>query len=270
VSGPALSKQIRKLEAELGLTLLDRSAHPVRLTADGQEFVTCAREVLAAADHAVAVAAAARRRGTGGLTVGFVLGFAGALTRPILDGLAAADPDTAVELVELPFGEQVSAVGRSVVDAAFARAPLRPDRRVRFEPVLTERRCVMLPAGHRLAGRASIGIGELAGERQVRLADDVLDPAWSRWWAADPRPDGTRPDYLAAIHTINEFIEFVAAGRAFGITTRSLGDQFARSDITLVPVHDIEPSELYLCSRIADRSAAVARLRQIVGKLTRE
>ena len=293
VSGSALSKQIRKLEAELGLTLLDRGSHPVRLTGEGEEFVAAAREVLAAADHAVAVAAAARRRLTGALTVGFVLGFAGHLTRPILDGLAGVDtagtaaagagtaaagagtaggdgpaaPEVRVELVELGFGEQVAAVWRGTVDASFVRAPLRPDRRVRFELVLTEPRCVLLSARHRLAGRASVDIAELAGEPQVRLADDVVDPQWSRWWSIDPRPDGSRPDYLAAIHTVNEFLEFIAGGRALGITTPSLGEQFSRSDIALVPIADVPGSELYLCTRDRDRSPAVAALRRVVRRV---
>lgn len=267
VSGPALSKQIRKLESELGLTLLDRSSHPVRLTGEGEEFVAAAREVLAAADHAVAVAAAARRRLTGTLTIGFVLGFAGQLTRPILDGLAGddpAEPAVPVELVELGFGEQIAAVWRGTVDAGFVRAPLRPDRRVRFEPVLTEPRCVLISARHRFAGRESVRIAEMAGEPQVRLADDVVDPEWSRWWSVDPRPDGSRPDYLAAIHTINEFLEFIAGGRAFGITTPSLGEQFSRSDIALVPIADVPESELYLCTRVGDRSAPVGALRRVV------
>lgn len=264
VSGPALSKQIRKLESELGLTLLDRGSHPVRLTGEGEEFAAAAREVLAAADHAVAVAAAARRRLTGALTIGFVLGFAGHLTRPILDGLAGQDPGISVELVELGFGEQVAAVWQGRVDAGFVRAPLRPDRRVRFEPVLTEPRCVLLSSRHRLAGRESVAIGELAGEPQVRLAGDVVDEEWSRWWSVDPRPDGSRPDYLAAIHTVNEFLEFIAGGRALGITTPSLGEQFSRSDIALVPIADVAASELYLCTRAGDRSSSVATLRRVV------
>lgn len=273
VSGPALSKQIRKLEAELGLTLLDRASHPVRLTGEGEEFVAAAREVLTAADHAVAVAAAARRRLTGALTVGFVLGFAGQLTRPILDGLAGQDPaapEIPVELVELGFGEQVAAVWRGTVDAAFVRAPLRPDRRVRFELVLTEPRCVLLAARHHLAGRESVRIAELAGEPQVRLADDVVDPQWSRWWSVDPRPDGSHPDYLASIHTVNEFLEFIAGGRAIGITTPSLGEQFSRSDIALVPISDVPASELYLCTRDRDRSPSVAALRRIIREVSEQ
>jgi DNA-binding transcriptional LysR family regulator len=143
------------------------------------------------------------------------------------------------------------------------RAPLRPDGRVCFEPVLTEPRCVMVSARHRLAGRESVRIDELSGEPQVRLADDVVDPEWSRWWSVDPRPDGSHPAYLASIHTVNEFLEFIAGGRALGITTPSLGEQFSRSDIALVPIADVPPSELYLCTRYRDRSPSVAALRRV-------
>src|SRR3954447_23523877 len=58
VSQPALSKQIRDLEEELGFSLLERSAKSVRLTAAGQVFLVEARQVLKRADEAVQAARA--------------------------------------------------------------------------------------------------------------------------------------------------------------------------------------------------------------------
>src|SRR6266542_221234 len=53
VSQPALSRQIRDLEAEIGFSLLERTAKSVRLTAAGKVFLIEAREVLERTDEAV-------------------------------------------------------------------------------------------------------------------------------------------------------------------------------------------------------------------------
>jgi DNA-binding transcriptional LysR family regulator len=264
ISGPALSQHVRKLEKQLRLTLIDRDSHPVRVTEQGAGFAEAARALLAANDHAVALATASRRRQEGLFTIGFVLTFAGPLTQAILDGFAEAVPGLTVNLVELGFGEQLEAVGNGIVDASFLRGPVRPDRRVRVEPVLTEPRALAVSVRNPLAGRTAINIVDVGPQPQIRFEDPSLDPSWARWWAADPRPDGSRPRYGPAIRTISEFLALVAADRGVGITTPSVGSQFARPDIVYLPINDIPPSESLLCTRADDRSPAVDHLRRIV------
>src|SRR6059058_3848925 len=53
VSQPALSRQIRDLEDEIGFCLLERTAKSVRLTEAGRAFLNDARELLRQADEAV-------------------------------------------------------------------------------------------------------------------------------------------------------------------------------------------------------------------------
>jgi hypothetical protein len=60
------------------------------------------------------------------------------------------------------------------------------------------------------------------------------------------------------------------SGQVLGGARGSDGDlyvseQFSRSDITLVPIADVPPSELYLCTRLRDRSPSVAALRRVTG-----
>src|SRR3974390_2431677 len=71
VSQPALSRQIRDLEEELGFSLFERSAKSVRLTAAGKAFLTEARAVLQRADEAVTTARAVAAGGQTELHVGY-------------------------------------------------------------------------------------------------------------------------------------------------------------------------------------------------------
>ena len=70
VSQPALSRQIRDLEDELGFLLLERSARSVRLTQAGRAFLTEARAVLQRAEHAVKATRAIASGGGGELPAG--------------------------------------------------------------------------------------------------------------------------------------------------------------------------------------------------------
>lgn len=266
ISAPTLTQQIRKLEAQVHLTLLDRGSHPVKPTAEGRAFIEAARTVLAAAEQATAIAATTARQRDRRFTIGFVLGFVGPLNRPILDGFAAAAPQVTLELVELAFAEQVSAVIRGQVDASFIRGPMQATAAVRLDRVLREPRVLAVPSDHRFAQRPSVRITEVGDEPQAKIADDVVDPAWSRWWAADPRPDGSSPNYGPSLHTMTEFLEQIASTRAVGITTMSLATQYPRSDIAYIQIEDIPEAEVFLCTRADDDSPLVTALREISRK----
>src|SRR5213079_166720 len=100
VSQPALSRQVRDLEEELGFPLLERSAKSVRLTDAGRVFLPEARAVLQRADDAVK---AARAIATGASELH--VGYAGSPTVRILPGtlraFQAEHPDVRVRLHDL-------------------------------------------------------------------------------------------------------------------------------------------------------------------------
>lgn len=265
ISPPALSQQIRRLERQVGVRLIDRSSHPVRPLPDSLEFVEAARAVLVESDRAMAIARGLRRRSENRLSVGFVLTFAGPFTRPILDEFAVAAPDVTIELVELGFGDQVAAVLDGTVDVSFAVGPLEPDRRLTTDVVLTEPRRLAVAATHPLAQRGSVRITEIAESPQICVAPDQVTNRWFRWWSVDPRPDGSRPRYGPPCHSAVDFLEFVGSGRGVGITASSLGDLFPRPGIAYVPIEDVEDSTTYFCSRSGDPAPVVQRLRRVVN-----
>jgi DNA-binding transcriptional LysR family regulator len=172
ITQPALSRQIRQFEHELGVELFERNSRQVRLTPAGKRLAEDGARLLADGDAAVA---RARRAGAGGLslTVGFMLGMDIA---PVLAQFGRSHPDVDVQLQRLHWWNHATALRDGRVDAGFVRLPLPTDgleiRELHTEPI-----CVTLPAGHPLAGRASVDIAELADEPVLRYAD--ARPEWN-------------------------------------------------------------------------------------------
>lgn len=262
VSGPALSKQIRALERSLGVELVDRSAHPVVATEAGRTFLAEARGALAAADRAVAAVEAHQRAAAGVLRLGFMTAATGTHTRRILDLLQRDVPSASVQLVQLAWPDQADAVRAGSVDASLVRPPITDTDGLRLDVVRHEPRVVALPAGHRLAARTVVELAELDGEPHV--TDDETDEDWVRWWACDPRPSGVPVRYGPTVHTMDELLEVVAAGDAIAITGSSVVDSHRHPEVVFLPVTDVEPCPISLCTRIDDRSPLVAALRRSV------
>ena len=232
VSGPALSKQIRP----------------------------DARAALAAADRAVAGIEAYRRDLHGVLRLGFMSAATGTHTRRILELLQRDAPAVSVQLVQLPWHEQVSAVRDRTVDAALVRPPVADPGGLRFDLVRHEPRVVALPAGHRLAARSAVTLADLDGEPHVD--DDRSDRVWVRWWACDPRPSGAPVRYGPVVHTMDELLEVVGRGAAIAITGGSVADSFRHPDVAFVPVLDVDPCPISLCTLDGEQSTLVAALRR--------
>lgn len=171
ISQPAVSRQIRDLEHDLGVRLFDRVGRRIRLTADGEDLLRRSQEVLAHAD-ALHERARALTRGAGGiLRVGAVpqllqSALAGCLTKyrrehPGVDvRLTEAGGVRFVELVE--HGELHVALGPVLTEARLACRPLFPIRLV-----------AVIGAPARRRRRTTIDIPELADEPLLVLRRGV-------------------------------------------------------------------------------------------------
>lgn len=265
ITPPALTQQIRKLEREVGFGLLDRDRHPVVPTPAGAAFLREVRHVLDAAQRASAVAASEARRMQQRFDLGFVGTPLGGRTREVLDAFIAESGVDDMHLVELSLAEQTTAVLSGRVDAGFAWGPVDVAG-LRVERALTAPRVVALPTGHVLSRRKTVSIADLRDEVHIQLAHEMVSETWSRWWSVDPRPDGSVVRYGPVIHTIAEFLEQVASGRGVCITSELLQQVNSRSDVVFVPIRDIEPSEVVLCTRTDDDSPMVTTLRRLVRR----
>ena len=165
VAQPALSSQIKDLEEEIGIVLLDRDTGGVRLNDAGAAFLAEARLILAHAQQAVTVAREAAKGLRGQLTIAYyaplLMGFMPASLKAFRDTF----PEVEVTLRELPLGGQIEALESGAIQIGFAikgSTPIPKDLK-HVEIVRSPIRAVV-GRGHHLAGKSRISLADLVDE----------------------------------------------------------------------------------------------------------
>jgi DNA-binding transcriptional LysR family regulator len=163
VAQPALSVQVRRLEDQLGVTLIDRSRRTIGLTPAGDVLLEGARRLLYALEQTVDLV---RRTGTGAigrLSVGFVPSASNSTMPTILRRFSTSYPNVALDLRELDRSALVRGLRERHLDVAFMYLPFEDDAYEHYV-VTREHWVVALPEDHRLAGRARVDAADLAEE----------------------------------------------------------------------------------------------------------
>jgi DNA-binding transcriptional LysR family regulator len=151
-------------------------------------------------------------------------------------------------------GRPAAAVRQGAADVAILRAPFGR-RGLDTELLLTEPRVAVLPAHHRLAGRAVLRCADLAAEPIPRWKGQA-DPGAAAHWTGDDQ-DAERPPG-PEINDISQLLDAVALGNAVAYVPASLAQQHHPAGLVFVPVSDLSPSEVVVAWPDASRSRAVA------------
>jgi LysR family transcriptional regulator, hca operon transcriptional activator len=160
---PSLSRQIRDLELEVGVKLLERKARGVGLTAAGQVFLDHARLVLMQLDAATESARRAEQPERPGFVVGFVAGQEVVWLPETLRILREEAPGVDITISSLSSPELANALMQNRMDVALLRREPQTSG-LAFKFLIKEPLVVILPANHRLAKHKTIRPGELARE----------------------------------------------------------------------------------------------------------
>ncbi|TQM79691.1 DNA-binding transcriptional LysR family regulator [Saccharothrix saharensis] len=238
LSQPALSRQVRQLEADLGVELFVRTGREIRLTAAGAELLPLARRAVDGWRDAVRVARSAAAAEANVVRVGFVASGGGSVARRSRAAFAARRPDVTVEPKRCDWGGEPDAVRQGLVDVAFVWLPADTDG-LRAEVVATEARYVAVARDHPLTARESVTIADVRDEPLMWTRK--APKAWVDWWAVNPRPDGREPVWGPENDNVDEMLEHVASGAAVCFGPESMAEYYAHPDLAWRPVTDIEP-----------------------------
>jgi DNA-binding transcriptional LysR family regulator len=167
VAQPGVSAQVRKLERELGLALLDRTTRSVRITAAGEAVLPYARAALAAVEGARQVTDELAGLTRGRVAVGTVTSHTVDLAT-ILADFHARWPDVEITLVEDASERLVAAVREGRLDAAIV-AYAAPPEDLGVHVVTDEAIDAAVWTGHELAGRDTVPLADLRDRALVCL-----------------------------------------------------------------------------------------------------
>ena len=267
ITPPSLSQQISRLEQQLDVKLFDRSPRKVELTTYGRELLPLARRVQDDHDQLLSWGRSVKRdRAAPVLRVGVVAAGAGSLTTAAIAATMQAMPQARIEMRRLGFFDVAEELEGGRVDVVFAPWPMRLPPRVRAEPLWREARVLVVRADHPLAARESIPILETNDEMFLSVANgppEVVD-----WWIVDPRPDGTRPKRGPTADSVEGLLELVAAGAGVNIAGQSASKHYRRDELAFIPITDIEPATIVLCSLSDSPNPMVGTFRETAQSLS--
>jgi DNA-binding transcriptional LysR family regulator len=204
IAQPTLSQQIHRLEQIVGTPLLHRRREGVQLTAAGTVLLTAARDVLAAAGHAVSQTRQAA--GLGRPLLRFVL------PADLPDSLAvqatcrlrsaAEAAQVAVTWLEIPLDDEFSPIRQRRADAGVGWLPASPDALpAPLEAIIVGELEpeVWIPSSHPAAQSGLIGLGELVFLDVIHGPHRASPAIYDRWLgvlrAVDPRFAFTDPPF---------------------------------------------------------------------------
>src|SRR4030095_539505 len=181
VAQPSFSRQIRDLEEELGVSLLERNSRLVRPTEAGKAFAKEARAVLQHAEAAARTARAFANSNHGHLN----LGYAPSLTVDVLQkDIRSSEkecPRVRVTIQDLSIREMINALREGRLDAALTvESSGKQMQGLAFEKLRSYPVCVALGATHRLVRAKRIDLAELNDERLIVYSREEY-PEYHEW-----------------------------------------------------------------------------------------
>jgi LysR family hydrogen peroxide-inducible transcriptional activator len=170
VSQPTLSAQLKKLEQDLGVQLIERAPNNVTLTPAGQEIVTRARRILEASDEVVQLAHSHRDPLAGKLRVALLPTIGPYLLPRVAPALRRALPRLELRLYEYQTAPLLEKLQAGALDLGILALPVEApgcEARELYDEPFT----VALPERHALAARKTLRVADLRGETLLLLED---------------------------------------------------------------------------------------------------
>jgi len=212
ISQPTLSTQIRKLETELGVALVERTSRKVLLTAAGQEMATRAHRIMAEVEQMKETARRSRNPEAGSVRLGLFPTLAAYLLPHVMPVISQRFPQLELRLVEEKSDILLAQLHSGQLDAAILALPLHEEQ-LHSQFLFEEPFVLAVPQQHRLAQQRHLNMEALAGQQLLLLQDGhcLRDQALAVChWAGAQETNGFQATSLETLR------QMVAAG--VGIT----------------------------------------------------
>ncbi|MGW5679464.1 LysR family transcriptional regulator [Streptomyces sp. NPDC003860] len=242
VSQPALTKQVKQLEALLGVRLFTRSRTGMALTEAGRALAARVPDLLADWDRALRETKGTASLAGRVLRVGFLASAANEATPQIIAEFTRRRPGWRVDMRQATWSHPSAGLAEGDVDVALLRLPFPGQDALRTAVLFTEPRWVALPEGHPLAEQDVIRFRDLWDEPFVAAPEET---DWWRdlWLAADEREG--RPVRIGAVtDQPDDWLSAIANGYGVALAPASAARFYARPGVVYRPVSGVSPSQV--------------------------
>jgi DNA-binding transcriptional LysR family regulator len=255
VAQPAVSEQIRKLEAELGVRLFARTQRSVSLTDAGAAMLEEAHHVLNQADVACRAARQADQRSIGRLRVGYLPDVLPPAVPRILRHYGAAAPGIRVTLTTGGARRLIEDVREQRLDIAVVCLPA-PVTGLRVVPIGEEGTVAAVPESHPCANEPQVALHGLERTNLVQLARSV-DPAFHDGVTGACRQAGIAPALIeVAEPLVEQVLLVVASGAGIALLPESAAARYATPGVRFRPL--APPAPVFQVAVVASPDAGTA------------
>ncbi len=255
LSQPALSLQIRALEAELGVRLFARNRRKTEITEAGAVFRDEVAAAIAAIEHAAARARQAAAGKIGCLRIGFISTAAALVVPPLVTAFRKSHPEVELEMRQALTAEQIALLRQEVIDVGFFRMPAQPGRGITTVEVHREPFRLFLPASHPLAQHAAPGLRDLDG-REVVIYARRNAPGFHDLLLQMLKDAGAVPAALHQANDMSTLMSLVSAGVGAAVAPASVG-LFGPPGVAARDLGGVPSSVVVMAFRTDDRRPAV-------------
>lgn len=213
---PALSRQIKALEHEIGQCLLERQAHSIRLTPVGEALLREARELLQRADQ---VLERVRTTGRGvRLRVGYAPSLASGVLSVAVQNFTQAHPGARVELFDLSTAEILAGLEGDKLDVGLSVGQQRETRGLKWTPLMRAPWRLVVNQSHPLARRSQVTPAEVAREPLLVFCQRDYPEYWDiiTAWLRDHRQ---RPRIAGEFDGLESLMAAVESGMGVALLT---------------------------------------------------
>jgi DNA-binding transcriptional LysR family regulator len=215
---PALSRQIKALEDEIGQCLLERQAHSIRLTPTGEALLREARELLQRADEMLE-----RVRGAGQssrLRVGYAPSLASGLLSEAVTNFSQKHPNARVELFDLSTKEMLAGLENDTLDVALTVGQERDGHGLKWTQLVRVSWQLALNRHHPLMRRSRVSAAEVARERLLVFCQRDYPEYWNivTDWLREQRQ---KPAIAGEYDGVHSLLAAVESGLGVAIVTTS-------------------------------------------------
>jgi DNA-binding transcriptional LysR family regulator len=209
---PSLTRQIKDLEEEIGVRLLNRTKRQVSLTDEGRSFLSDAKRVLAHSTDIVDSVQRLSRHEVAALNIGYVANLFPAPLPATLVSFQRKFPTVSINLFDMTYGDQFRALEDGKIDLGFigSRKAIE-ERGLQFRSIASDKTVAALPKRDRLAKKAVVKLKDLKPMFFVGMSE-ASHPGYRDWLTATCQRAGFAPKVLQDADIERFVIEAVGAG----------------------------------------------------------